>query len=55
MALIERAHSMSPDKSSADISVVGLPINSIVDYDLANYKLSLRSDFDLNEFMEGVT
>jgi hypothetical protein len=53
LALIEQAHSQSKKiAGSANIKSVGLPINQIVNYDLANYKLSLCSDFNLSEFME---
>lgn len=31
---------------------VGLPISSVVDYDLKNYKMQLRKDWDLTKFLD---
>ena len=55
MALVEQSHSASPEQKTPQIKTIGLAMNQIVDYDLAKYKLSLRNDFNLSEFMSRMT
>ena len=51
MALVERSHSTSTEMKTAPIKTMGLAMSQIVDYDLAKYKLSLRNDFKIDDFM----
>ena len=52
MKLVEQFHKQG---NGAPIKTVALPISRVVDYDLMNYKLSLKKDFNLMEFLKEST
>lgn len=48
LRVVEMAHKQAKNT----IKSISVPISHIVDYDLAQFKLSLRNDFDLNNILE---
>lgn len=45
-------HKMSLAAAHNGMKTVGIPLTSMVDYDLANYKLALRKDFKLSTLVD---
>jgi hypothetical protein len=52
MALVESAHRLNQKVGTSKIKSLALPVRRVVDADLQNHKLSLRSDFSLDKFLE---
>lgn len=52
MALVESAHRLNQKVGTSQIKSLALPVRRVVDADLQNHKLSLRSDFSLDKFLE---
>ena len=52
MRLVESAHKLANKSSTGAIKSVALPVRSVVEADLANYKLNLRKEFNIDSFLE---
>jgi hypothetical protein len=49
MKILQRSHEVQD--SGSQIVPVTIPISAVVDYDLENFKLSLKDNFDLSAFI----
>jgi len=52
MRLVEQAHALAGKKGTSVLKSVGLPVQRVVNVDLAEFKLQLRSDFSLGDFLD---
>ena len=52
MRLIEQAHRLAEKTGTSVCKGVALPISSVVDADLRQYKMELKRDFNIPKFLK---